>query len=509
MKNKMNTKMNYTAEEIQELADRTLHLLPKMRTSKTRYERDTLAEDLDTIAPTEEAETLPESELEADEIEIADEASYGSNRATFCMEDNKIRLYVGRVPRDEYLTLKAEGWTSTPKQSCDFVAVWTPKRKARAISYAGIIEDEDASPADRAADRAERFAVYRDKRTAEATGHADRYDANPTTYGYQDKGRAVRAADRHDHIATRACDAWSKAEYWTRRTAGVISNALHKASASVRLGRIKELELAIAGYEGYPAHYGEMLAHLKLRLAYENQMIEAQGGRAACVEMEAGGWLGSHQISKVTRSPVTKNVVSVELRYMSVLYNIERLPANAYRAPTDEERAEFDGALKTKRKANAAAAKAKADKGENCPLINPTDEDAERLQAMIYAAYLADWKRRFGEPGNHHKPNAAKPVCRITQAQYSAASGGSYGRAGTRQLCANGVIAPRCSNLWTSGAEERAKARGPTVCKIRVTDYEPYRVIVLTDKPQKALPAKAWTPYTPPAPAEALATVTA
>lgn len=37
---KMNTKMNYTSEEIQKLADRTLHLLPKMRASKTRYERD-------------------------------------------------------------------------------------------------------------------------------------------------------------------------------------------------------------------------------------------------------------------------------------------------------------------------------------------------------------------------------------------------------------------------------------------------------------------------------------
>lgn len=526
MKNKMNTKMNYTAEEIQELADRTLHLLPKMRTSKTRYERDTLAEDLDTIAPTEEAETLPESELEADEIEIADEASYGGNRATYCPEDDKIRLYVGRVPRDEYLVLKAEGWTSTPKQSCDFVAVWTPKRKARAISYAGIIEDEDASPADRAADRAERFAMYRDKRTSEATGHADRYDAGPSAFGYQDKGRAVRAADRHDHIATRACDAWSKAEYWTARTAGVISNALHKASASVRLGRIKELELAIARYEGYPAHYGEMLAHLKLRLAYENQMIEAQGGRAACVEMEPGGFIGSHQIHKVTRSPVTGQVVSVELRYMSecnqygspwrdgkgarmlsMLYNIERLPANAYRAPTDEERAEFDGALKAKRKANAAAAKAKASKGENCPLVNPTDEDAERLQAI--------WNERAQEAhADHLRRNGyasefiPAQVKRMTQDRYSYLSSGR-GHMETTAICGNGEK----QALNTYSRQDERKKQGPAVCKVR-TGYNtgwhtPRSVIILTDKPQKALPAKVWQPYTPPAPAEALATVTA
>jgi len=42
--------------------------------------------------------------------------------ATYSPEDNKLRLYVGRVPRDEYEKLRAEGWTSTPKQNCNFVA---------------------------------------------------------------------------------------------------------------------------------------------------------------------------------------------------------------------------------------------------------------------------------------------------------------------------------------------------------------------------------------------------
>ncbi len=45
---------------------------------------------------------------------------------TYSPEDNKLRLYVGRVPRDEYLRLKANGFISTPKQDCDFVATWTP-----------------------------------------------------------------------------------------------------------------------------------------------------------------------------------------------------------------------------------------------------------------------------------------------------------------------------------------------------------------------------------------------
>ena len=97
-------------------------------------------------------------------------------------------------------------------------------------------------PEDRAADRAERFGEYRDKRTDEATGHADRFDAGPHVHGFQSQARADRSAARHDRIGTYAVDAWSKAEYWQRRTAGVISHALHVSSPGVRMGRIKTIE---------------------------------------------------------------------------------------------------------------------------------------------------------------------------------------------------------------------------------------------------------------------------
>src|SRR5690349_2492221 len=159
-----------------------------------------------------------------------------TGRATYCPEDNKLRLYVGRVPRDEYLKLRSEGWTALHKQreagGGDFVATWTPDRRDTALDYAGIIEDEDMGPAERAADRAERFAGYREKRTDEAVTRADRFDAGPSVHGFQSQARAERAAMRHDRVAARACDAWSKAEYWQRRTAGVISHALHVCSPS-------------------------------------------------------------------------------------------------------------------------------------------------------------------------------------------------------------------------------------------------------------------------------------
>ena len=494
------------------------------------------------------------------------------HRATYTPEDNKLRLYVGRVPRDQYDALRAEGWTATPKQSCDFAAVWTVDRKQTALSFAGIIEDEDQGPEDRAADRAERFAGYRDKRTGEAIGHADRYDAGPQVHGYQSAARGERAAARHDRQAGRAVDAWSKAEYWTTRTAGVIAHALHLSSPSVRMGRIKTLEAElrkaeadwtawharraqiteiaadpagavaslaarlyggdedkaarslmehIAGHgehrnpapsapaeapkaylfahlksehpptvKDYADRYlarhpepegdSEFVQHLKLRIAYEWQMLEAQGGRESLTEMERGGTLGGRVIAKVNKSPKTGRVVSVAVIGPSTgerwtygatnepgtpfaLYSIdtERLAPGAYSAPTDESRAklaEFDQARK--------AAAAKTPKAPS--LINPTLEDAERLQAV--------WNTK--ETGQHGRPGA---VMTMTQAEYSASSGGTYSSVETVEITGGG--------FRQESAGIMSKPLFPAVAKVRRCSNS---VVILSDKPQKALPAAAW-----------------
>lgn len=542
-----------------------------------------------------------------------------SNVATFCCEDDKLRLTIGRVPRDEYEALRAEGWTSTPKQDCDFTAVWTPTREDTAISYAGIVLDEDAGPDERAADRAERFGGYLDKRLGEAAGHADRFDAGPSAHGYQSKARAVRAADRHDRIAGRAVNAWDKAEYWQSRTAGVISHALHLSSPGVRMGRIKTLESELRkaekswqeSTERRQAQFDSLLSvvenaagtrdkpkapasladfrwtlasireaegvaedapadpeqvrravvasaldswhdseankalakeakagtrpasdiaaewlggrtrpedwnpeegsrgtrHLRLRLAYENQMLEAQGGRAASLEMEPGGFLGSWQIVKVNKSPATGRVVSVGVRVKTNGRNqwgnpypegkdpgermeqikTERLSVGSYRAPTDEEREAFHGAKK--------AAKAAAPKSTAPALVNPTLEDAERLQALINAKYLADWTRQHGASSKYYTPKEPGEVCAVPQAVYSANSKGSYARAETKELCALGNF----DDGFRSSSASRARAAriGPVLCKIRTTGYEPLRVVHITDKPSKPLPAAVWESFLP------------
>jgi hypothetical protein len=533
------------------------------------------------------------------------------HRATYCPEDNKLRLYVGRVPRPEYDALRAEGWQSTAKQDCDFSAVWTPDREDTALSYAGIIEDEDASPADRAADRAERFEGYLGKRLNEATGHADRFDAGPAVHGFQSYARAVRSADRHDRIASRAVNAWDKAEYWQHRTAGVIAHALHLSSPGVRMGRIKTLEAelrkALAGLEerredyrravlvsqdpaGFvaatmarnPGHYddkadaarniGETLfgwweakhprnpeaeparawhlmdpesadpltlpevcalwlashrepptdeegtrtiRHLRLRLAYENQMLEAQGGRAASLEMVKGGTLGGRVIAKVNKSTASGRVVSVAVIGPKVsgwtyqasnepgtdyaLYTIktERLAPGSYVEPTPESMEK----LKAFEDAKKAALAAHKEKVPTVSLVNPTMEDAQRLQDAFNAATVARWEREHGrkvsEAASYHTLPKQGEIWKMTQAEYSAASKGSYSRFETREVCALGVLKPAHSNLWSSTHKAEAARRGPVLVKVRVGGYEPYRVVHITDKPAKPLPAAVWQAFTP------------
>lgn len=503
--------------------------------------------------------------------------------ATYCPEDNKLRLYIGRVPRDEYLKLRDEGWKALHKQreagGGDFVATWTPSRRDTALEYGGgIILDEDMGPAERAADRAERFSGYRDKRTTEAVGHADNYDSQPSAHGFQSAAKAERAAQRHDRIADRACDSWSKAEYWQSRTEGVIRHALYKSEPGVRMGRIKELEkllrkhnadvekyrqryanwqkiaamedpqkqteaaLKYCGFSdsgwseykhpravelpdgdyykdkddaslysllthkthpitgkeacdlyfsdhGEPKEDDSWSLHYKLRLAYEQQMLAAQGGMLEQCEIQVGGKLGGHLIIKVNKSQATGRVTSVSILGEKVgsgwhykCHNIpgtewaehqmdtERIEPGEYTAPTPESLAELE---KVK-----AAIKAGAPKTETISLINPTMDDARKLQAI----WNEQNKKRYAHYTWHEHKDAE--VLAITQAQYSQSSGGTYSPFAT-------VI------IDEFGCEfERSRKGSGSRCQIfkirkrNGANYGADRVVVLTDKPQKPIPFK-------------------
>lgn len=497
-----------------------------------------------------------------------------NHAATYCPEDDKLRLYVGRVPRDEYEALRREGWTSTPKQDCDFVAVWTVDRENTALSYAGEIDDEDASPQDRAADRAERFAGYRDKRLGEAEGHADRYDAGPSAHGYQSARKAERAAARHDRIGTRAATQWSKAEYWRGRTERVISHALHLCRPDVRMRRIKKIESekrkdektreelanrfrvweqvandpnpdtatqaarllagrSRAGYydfehprtgkkeslyrltdpEGEDPISGHEAAalmlsalvdpdsdkwnetrlarhidHCNLRLAYERQMIDAAGGNAGEIDIKPGDYFAGHVVAKTYRSNASGRITSVDVvltrdagrgdRYGwywkggNVCYQkagqlarlkVDESTGDRYQPATPESLAILENWQAKDKKRKAAAPKAP-------PLVNPTDEEAERLQAIWNAA-----RKRAGY-------TEQREVTRLTQAEYSARSKGSHSYYETANIAPGGR---RPRSRYFADLE-------PTICKVRSAGHYG-NVVILTDKPQKPLPAAVFS----------------
>jgi len=400
-----------------------------------------------------------------------------SNESTYCPEDNKLRLYIGRVPREEFLELRKQGWTCTPKQSCDFVAHWRVEREQTALNYSGIIGDEDQSPTDRAADRAERFSGYLEKRRSEAHTEADRFNQGPSVHGYQNQDKAERAAKKHDRIADRAVNQWSKAEYWQQRTAGVISNALYKIRPSVRMGRIKILESDERRYTesvNCGLNYKRALEHTKLRIAYENSMIEANGGCASDLPLKVGGSLGGHIIHTINKSSASKKITSLKLIYGDKLshVNIERMEKPTYIEPTDESL--------EKLKAFKKAQKSELSKQPKKPsLLNPTLEDAQRLQDNWNKEANKRCLKHGCEDGHY-----SSDIVTMTQSECSARSKGSYSSVSTKYI---GIDGNQTYRQYYGNTVEGA------VFKIRYmtsggTLYGAYRVVVITDKKQHELP---------------------
>lgn len=498
------------------------------------------------------------------------------HKGSYSPEDNKLRLYPSfRFSDDMLARVKAHGFRWAPKQELFVCPRWTPAAEDFLLYLCGEIDDEDYSPEERAADRAERFEGYREKRVGEADGLADRFDSGPAAFGHQNRGRAERQAKRHDRLRVNSVNQWSKAEYWQSRTKGVISHALFKSSAPVRRGRLARLEkeqrkflktleayatryrmwskvltlegsneavvnLAEEGSIGINAGltspaanlayalanssggYGSYLhprtekeaslyslmtdsqdpitateaaqlwlkdcptpgseatssfrwsQHYEMRIQYERAMLANEGGIATDFDMEAGGWFGGRQIQKVNRSPLTKKVVSIEVLGPSrehradpselVIHSIkvERFGESAYQSPTDEEKAQFV----TQRDQDKA--EAKEARGKPIPLINPTDEDAQKLQGL--------WNQGSRRPSE---------VWWMTQAEYSA-------RSNANGPCETVGITEKLK--VSSNHYERGESFGRKVIfKARkgfsgFNINSAYRVIVLTDKPQKPFP---------------------
>jgi hypothetical protein len=70
--------------------------------------------------------------------------SYGMPTATYSPEDDKLRIYSGRVDQATYDRIHAAGFGRAHKQGC-FFATWTPEREDIALELGSEIGDSAPS----------------------------------------------------------------------------------------------------------------------------------------------------------------------------------------------------------------------------------------------------------------------------------------------------------------------------------------------------------------------------
>lgn len=171
--------------------------------------------------------------------------------ATYSPEDNKLRLYtLERLDPETYQRARAVGFRWAPRQELFVCPRWTPAAEDFALGLAGAIEDEDSTLAQRAADRAERFEGYRERREADGDREAEAVRrladgiplGQPILVGHHSEKRARKDAERIERGMHRAVKAWETSEYWRQRAAGAIAAAKYKERPDVRARRVKTLE---------------------------------------------------------------------------------------------------------------------------------------------------------------------------------------------------------------------------------------------------------------------------
>ena len=177
--------------------------------------------------------------------------------ATYDASDDKLRLRASaRLDAETYARVKAAGFGWAPKQDL-FFAIWSPSREDLLVELAGDIDDEETTPQERAAQRAERFTTYRGKRGAEAdqarkavASIADGIPfGQPILVGHHSERRARRDAERIEIGMRRAVKLWETSQYWQDRAAGAIRHAKYKELPAVRARRIKKLEAERRSHE--------------------------------------------------------------------------------------------------------------------------------------------------------------------------------------------------------------------------------------------------------------------
>lgn len=169
--------------------------------------------------------------------------------ATYDPDDNKIRIYSGRVEQELYDELKRLGFNRAYKQGC-FYATWTPAREDAALALCSEIDDEDSSLFDRAEERSGRFATYSDNAEQRAEAAIKASDnavagipfGQPILVGHHSERRHRKAVEKARREADKMVEEVDRRDYWAYRAKSVLRHASRTFDQGVVMRRIKKLE---------------------------------------------------------------------------------------------------------------------------------------------------------------------------------------------------------------------------------------------------------------------------
>jgi len=453
-----------------------------------------------------------------------------------------------RLDTELYERVRKMGFRWASKQELFVAPGWSPQREDLCMELAGEISAEQSTLVERAVAKAERLDTLAAKRADQAnTFHeaanriSERFAfGQPILVGHHSERRARKdQATMHRHM-DRSVRASKAVGYWAARAEGVERHANYKAKPGVRARRIKTLLKDLRDQQRRINHaqrcatLWQQVAELDDDEALKSAAVRISGsmldGGSTC---PSGIWSdlvdGKQEHRAVAHEMVEFwiKAASSEFRFRWVNHILNRLSyERSELGPVERFENEITGMILQgfarehgahKPKANftdeglwqvdsavplpthlaegtslclaieqwrdlmqsagynvpVRTAKSRSSAKAKAPIVNPTSEEAEKLQARWNAAT----KERL-------PATSERVVLSMTQARYSARSGGTYSPYGMTELDRQGEEIYRSSRLETS-AEAVCRVR---VCKSGGSLYSAPSLIVLTDKPGKSLP---------------------
>lgn len=211
-------------------------------------------ETTDAPVSTLEPETIETTDFDAVAVQIeADEDAEREyiGQATYSLQDNKLRFYpFRRLSPTTYARVKAAGFSWAPKQELFVAGMWTPQREDLLVELCGDIEDEDITPEERAADRADRFSEYSGNANRRASAAHRAVESicdgiplgQPILVGHHSERHARRDQERIQNGMRKVVQEMKRTEYWRDRASASLAHAKYLEKPAVRARRIKTIE---------------------------------------------------------------------------------------------------------------------------------------------------------------------------------------------------------------------------------------------------------------------------